>query len=58
MLEALEKLSLDDCELLRLRYAEELSRREISEILELPESTVKSRLFESLKKLRGDPGLA
>ncbi len=58
LLEALEKLSLDDRELLRLRYAEELSRREISEILELPESTVKSRLFQSLKKLRGDPGLA
>lgn len=39
-------------EVLRLRYVEELSRVEIAEILELPESVVKSRLFEGLKKLR------
>ena len=39
-------------EALRLRYVEELSRAEIAEILELPESVVKSRLFEAVKKLR------
>ena len=39
-------------EVLRLRYVEELSRAEIAEILELPESVVKSRLFEAVKKLR------
>lgn len=39
-------------EALRLRYAEELSRAEIAYVLEIPESVVKSRLFEGLKKLR------
>ena len=39
-------------EVLRLRYVEGLSRNEIAEVLELPESVVKSRLFEGLKKLR------
>jgi RNA polymerase sigma-70 factor (ECF subfamily) len=39
-------------EVLQLRYAEGLSRAEIAEVLELPESVVKSRLFEGLKKLR------
>lgn len=39
-------------EVLRLRYVEELSRGEIAEVLDLPESVVKSRLFEGLKRLR------
>ncbi len=39
-------------EVLRLRYVEDLSRAEIAETLELPESVVKSRLFEGLKRLR------
>ncbi len=39
-------------EVLHLRYGEELSRAEIAEVLELPESVVKSRLYEGLKKLR------
>jgi RNA polymerase sigma-70 factor (ECF subfamily) len=39
-------------EVLRLRYAEGLSRAEIAYVLEMPESLVKSRLFEGLKKLR------
>jgi len=39
-------------EVLRLRYVEELSRAEITEILDLPESLGKSRLFEGLRKLR------
>lgn len=39
-------------EVLRLRYAEGLSRAEIAYVLEVPESVVKSRLFEGLKKLR------
>lgn len=34
-----------------LRYQDELSIKEISEILDCPEGTVKSRLFYSLKKL-------
>jgi RNA polymerase sigma-70 factor (ECF subfamily) len=38
-------------EALRLRYAEGLKREEIAYILEIAETTVKSRLFEGLKKL-------
>lgn len=34
-----------------LRYQEELSVKEISDILDCPEGTVKSRLFYTLKKL-------
>lgn len=39
-------------EALRLRYAEGLSRRDIAEVLGIPESVVKSRLFEGVKRLR------
>ena len=39
-------------EVLSMRYAEELSRPEIAYVLDIPESVVKSRLFEGLKKLR------
>lgn len=50
--EAVESLSEEQGEALRLRYVEELSRSEIAAVLEIPESVVKSRLFEGLKKLR------
>lgn len=36
-----------------LRYQQEFSIKEISEVMELPEGTVKSRLFYSVKKLGG-----
>lgn len=39
-------------EVLRLRYVENLSRVEVAEVLRIPESLVKSRLFEGLKRLR------
>ena len=39
-------------EVLRLRYAENLSREDIAEILQIPASLVKTRLFEAMKKLR------
>ncbi|MGB2986524.1 MAG: RNA polymerase sigma factor [Phycisphaerae bacterium] len=39
-------------EVLRLRYVEDLPRPEIAEVLDIPESVVKSRLFEGLKQLR------
>ena len=39
-------------EALRLRYAENLSRSETAYVLDVPESVIKSRLFEGLKKLR------
>jgi RNA polymerase sigma-70 factor (ECF subfamily) len=44
-------------EVLELRYREELARSEISEVLGLPESTVKSRLFDGLKLLRAHTSL-
>jgi len=44
-------------EALRLRYVEGLSRGEIAEVLEIPESVVKSRLFEGLKNLRDHASL-
>jgi RNA polymerase sigma-70 factor (ECF subfamily) len=42
----------DEKELLRLRYWDDLTRAEIAELLALPESVVKSRLFEALERLR------
>jgi RNA polymerase sigma-70 factor (ECF subfamily) len=39
-------------EVLYLRYAEELSRPEIAYVLDIPEATVKSRLFQAVRKLR------
>jgi RNA polymerase sigma-70 factor (ECF subfamily) len=50
--ELVNSLSEAHREVLRLRYVEGLSRAEIAEVLDLPESVVKSRLFEGLKKLR------
>ena len=48
----LAELTANQREVLRLRYAEDLSRAEIAEVLEIPESYVKSRLYEGLEKLR------
>ena len=48
----LAELTANQREVLRLRYAEGLSRAEIAEVLEIPESYVKSRLYEGLEKLR------
>lgn len=39
-------------EVLRLRYVEGLQRPEIAEVLDIPEKLVKTRLFETLKRLR------
>jgi RNA polymerase sigma-70 factor (ECF subfamily) len=44
-------------EILRLRYVEGLSRPEIAQVLGIPESLVKSRLFEGLEKLRDHSSL-
>ncbi len=49
---AYQSLAEDQREVLRLRYVENLSRAEIGEVLDLPESLVKSRLYEGIKKLR------
>lgn len=52
LLNALLSLSPSQQEVLRLRYAEDLSRAEISRVLDLPESVVKSRICEGLAALR------
>jgi RNA polymerase sigma-70 factor (ECF subfamily) len=44
-------------EVLHLRYAEDLSRAEIAEVLDLPEPVVKSRLYEGMVKLRAHDSL-
>ena len=49
--EAIDKLDAHHRLAFVLRYMEELSVKEIAEILELPEGTVKSRLFYATKKI-------
>lgn len=41
-----------DREIVRMRYGLDLTFREIADVLECPESTVKSRLYRFLKKVR------
>jgi RNA polymerase sigma-70 factor (ECF subfamily) len=48
----LRRLTLDDRLLLILKYFLQLSYQEIGGILEIPEKTVKSRLFTSRRRLR------
>ncbi len=50
--EMVQALDESQREVLRLRYVEDLSRTEIAAVLDIPESVVKSRIFEGLKKLR------
>ena len=49
---ALDFLPPEERTYLILRFFEECSYREMAEILELPESTIKSRLYRILEKLR------
>lgn len=50
--EAMEKLDKDSYEILFLRYFKRMSEKEIAFILNIPEGTVKSRLFNAKEKLR------
>ena len=50
--QALERLSGEDRALLSLRYEEQFDTAEIAAILEVPEGTVKSRLFYTRQRLR------
>ena len=50
--QALDTLSPDEKSLIILKYFEDRSFREISSILNLPESTVKTRLYRIIGKLR------
>ena len=54
---ALAELPEHHREVLHLRYAENLSRLEIAEVLDLPEPVVKSRLYEGMVKLRAHDSL-
>ncbi|MFT7668922.1 MAG: RNA polymerase sigma-70 factor (ECF subfamily) [Planctomycetota bacterium] len=49
---ALDQLSARDREILTLRHSHELSYREISEALDIPQGTVMSRLFHARRRLR------
>ena len=49
---AMSRLSARDREILALRHFRELSYKEISETLEIPEGTVMSRLFHARRRLR------
>lgn len=50
--EALQELPVDDQTLLELSYWEELSTRELAQVFEVPEGTIKSRLFAARARLR------
>lgn len=50
----LDELSEEHKTVILLKYAENLSRSEIAEVLELPEATVKSRLYHALKLLKNN----
>ena len=52
MAEALESLPQDQKEVLILKYIEDLSTREVADILEVPDTTVEGRLREGRKGLR------
>jgi RNA polymerase sigma-70 factor, ECF subfamily len=51
-LTSLEKLSEEHRTVLLLKYVEALTREEIAEMLDIPEATVKSRLYYALQALR------
>ena len=51
--QALERLEESDREVLMLREYEQLSYAEIAELLKLPVSTIRSRLFRARMTLRG-----
>lgn len=52
LLDALDKLSDENKTIVMLKYFEDMKFSEIAQILNLPESTVKTKLYASLKKLR------
>jgi RNA polymerase sigma-70 factor (ECF subfamily) len=51
---ALAALPAEDRQLLLLRFYEGVNYREMSEILELPETTIKSRVYRLLRRLRDE----
>lgn len=53
LMDALEALPEDQRQIVVLREVDGMSYKEISEVLEIPEGTVMSRLFYARKKLQG-----
>jgi RNA polymerase sigma-70 factor (ECF subfamily) len=53
----LDKLSRLEREVFLLRFMDHLSIREISQIMEKSESTVKTHLYRALKKFKNDTAL-
>jgi RNA polymerase sigma-70 factor (ECF subfamily) len=51
--DAVASLPLEQREVIHLRFSEDMPLAEISEVLEVPLGTVKSRLHNALQKLRG-----
>jgi RNA polymerase sigma-70 factor, ECF subfamily len=51
--QALDTLADGDRDLLRLRYAEDLTQTEVARRLGVPEGTVKARLHRARRRLRG-----
>ena len=54
--ELVESLPVEQREVLRLRYGEGLSRKDVAEVLSVAESVVKARLFAGLRGLREAAG--
>ena len=54
--DALTRLPIDDQIAVELTYFENLSTRELAEVLEIPENTVRSRLGRARDKLREELG--
>jgi RNA polymerase sigma factor (sigma-70 family) len=52
VIEALEQLQGEQKDLIILRFYQELKLQEIAQVLELPLSTVKTRLYQTLKELQ------
>lgn len=53
---SIEKLGEKDRELLHLVFTQGLNYKEVSIILDVPEGTVKSRMFKARKKIKGSLG--
>ncbi|MGL4663760.1 MAG: RNA polymerase sigma factor, partial [Clostridium butyricum] len=47
----MDRLPDDEKTIIILKYFQELNFREISEVLSIPENTVKSKLYRTIKKL-------
>lgn len=50
--EQINRLEMETQEIIKLRFYEELSLREIAEVMEMNVSTVKTKLYRGLKTLK------